>query len=357
MRSADQPQDELFCTMSIENLIPADHPLRRIRQQADAVLARMQTQFAKMYSHTGRPSIAPERLLRALLLQMLYGYRSERRLMQEMQYNFALRWFVGMTMGETPWDVTVFTKNRERFLQSELAQQWLKAVVLEARAGQLLDEEHFSVDGTLLEAWASEASYQPKKDPPAPGQGSGRRGELLKRDTHESRTDPEARMYRKSASERFRLSYLGHVVTENRNGLIVASTATQSSTHAERDAATTLLRRVKKWFGSSPTSVGADRAYHEKDFVQSMKSMHIEPHVPAFARGRGDLIGEATRQTDAYSQSIVRRKWIERCFAWIKGPAGCRKTRFRGLQRVEWSFTFAAAAYNLVRMARLLGQT
>ncbi len=357
MRTPDQPQEELFCTFSIETLIPEDHPLRAIRRRADAVLRRMEKQFSQLYSHTGRPSVAPERLLRALLLQVLYGYRSERRLMQEMQYNFALRWFVGLTMGEAPFDVTVFTKNRDRFLKAELAQQWLKAVVLEARAAQLLDEEHFSVDGTLIEAWASEKSYQSKNDPPAPGQGSGRKGALLKRDTHESKTDPQARLYRKSRRDRFRLSYLGHLIMENRSGLIVASTVTESSTLAEREAATTLLQRVKKLFGRAGqvVTVGADKAYHQKDFVEAMEKMSIQPHLGAYAC-RPDLVGETVRRTESYRDSVRKRKWIERCFAWIKGPAGGRKTRFRGARRTEWSFTFAAAAYNLVRLSRLAPQ-
>lgn len=358
MRTPDQSQDELFCTFSIETLIPSDHPLRAIRQRADAALRRMESRFMALYSHTGRPSIAPERLLRALLLQVLYGYRSERRLMQEMQYNFALRWFVGLTMDEKPWDVTVFTKNRERFLQAELAQEWLQAVVLEARAEQLLDEEHFSVDGTLIEAWASERSYQPKDHPPAPGQGSGRRGELLKRDTHESKTDPEARLYRKSRGERFRLSYLGHLVMENRSGLIVASAATQASATAERDAAKDLMKTVKKLFGwdRQPVTVGADKAYHERDFVEALQQMNIEPHLGAYACSRADLVGETIRKTEPYHESMRKRKWIERCFAWIKGPGGGRKTRFRGLRRVDWSFTFSAGAYNLLRLSRLAPQ-
>jgi hypothetical protein len=281
--------------------------------------------------------------------------RSERRLMQEMRYNFALRWFVGLTMSEAPWDVTVFTKNRDRFLEAELAQEWLKAVVLEARQARLLDEEHFSVDGTLIEAWASEKSYQPKNDPPAPGQGTGRRGALLKRDTHESRTDPEARLYRKSGRERFRLSYLGHLAMEHGSGLIVASMATQSSTTAERDAAKTLLKRVKTLLGRirRPATVSADKAYHERDFVDAMRQMDIEPHLGAYNRDRVDMVGEGIRETESYRISMRKRKWIERCFAWIKGPAGGRKTRFRGLRRVDWSFTFAAGAYNLLRLSRL----
>src|ERR1700681_4087855 len=182
MRSSEQKQQELFCTISIESLIPESHPLRAIRRRADQALQTMEIDWNQLYSERGRPSVAPEQLLRAMLLQILYGYRSERRLMEEMRYNFALRWFVGLTMGEEPWDVTVFTKNRERFLKARVAEAWLKAVVVEAHAGKLIDPEHFSVDGTLIRAWASERSYRPKNDPPAPGQGTGRGGKLLKRE-------------------------------------------------------------------------------------------------------------------------------------------------------------------------------
>src|SRR2546427_335173 len=240
MRSSEQKQQELFCTISMETLIPASHPLRAIRKRADAALGNMQVDWDQLYSERGRPSIPPEQLLRAMLLQVLYGYRSERRLMEEMQYNFALRWFVGLSMGEEPWDVSTFTKNRERFLKGAIAEAWLKAVVVEADRAELIDREHFSVDGTLIRAWASERSYHPKDHPPAPGQGTGRHGKLLKRDLYESRTDAEARLYRRSRSEPARLSYLGHVVMENRHGLIVAGSVTQASTHAERRAATDL---------------------------------------------------------------------------------------------------------------------
>lgn len=325
---------------------------------ADASLKRMQDRLAELYSHTGRPGIAPERLLRALLLQFLYGLRSERRLMEEMQYNFALRWFVGLEMDEPVWDVTVFTKNRERFLSGEVAEEWLKAVVLEARDRKLLDEEHFSVDGTLIQAWASQRSYRPKADPPQPGQGSGRRGTLLKRDTHESSTDPEARLFRKSRSEYVRLSYLGHLVMENRNGLIVASTLTQSSTTAERQAARGLMQQVRKLFGGEKKmTVGADKAYHESDFMEAMKQLDIEPHVPAYQRERVDMAPAGVRDSDAYRSSQRKRKWIERCFAWIKGPAGYGRTKFRGSRRVGWSFQFAAGVFNLVRMTRLALQS
>ncbi len=357
MRIPDHSQEELLYAVSIETLIPSDHPLRAIRQRCDQALDRMQPLFATMYSHTGRPAIAPERLLRALLLQVLYGYRSERRLMQEMQYNFALRWFVGLTMSEQPWDVTVFTKNRERLLKHDLAQEWLQAVVLEAHAGNLVDEDHFSVDGTLLQAWASEKSYQPKDDPPAPGQGSGRNGRLQRRDLYGSKTDADARLYRKSRREPYRLSYLGHLVTENAHGLIVASAATHASATGERDAAKTMLQKVKHLWGNARRriTVGADKAYHQQDFVEALEQLRMEPHIGAY-RTRTDLIGEAVRRTRRYRTSMARRKWIERCFAWIKGPAGLRQTRFRGLARVGWNFTFAAGAYNLLRITRLLKQ-
>jgi Transposase DDE domain/Transposase domain (DUF772) len=281
--------------------------------------------------------------------------------MEEMRYNFALRWFVGLTMSEEPWDVTVFTKNRARFLESDLAQQWLKAVVMEAHDAKLIDAEHFSVDGTLIQAWASENSYRPKDDPPSTG--TGRRGKLLKRDVFESSTDPDARLYRKSAREAFRLGYLGHLAMEHANGLIVASTLTQCSTHAERQAATGLLDQIKQLrqqVGCTQrrASVAADTAYHEQDFVEAVKRLGFEAHLPAWPRRkRPDLIGEALRRTARYRQSRRKRKWIERCFAWLKGPAGQRQTRFRGTDRVAWNFNFAAGVYNLLRMVKLTPTT
>lgn len=362
MRSSEQKQQELFCTISIESLIPESHPLRAIRRRADQALQAMEIDWNQLYSGRGRPSVAPEQLLRAMLLQILYGYRSERRLMEEMRYNFALRWFVGLTMGEEPWDVTVFTKNRERFLKARVAEAWLKAVVVEAHAGKLIDPEHFSVDGTLIRAWASERSYRPKKDPPAPGQGSGRGGKLLKRDVYESRTDPEARAYRRSQRELPRLSYLGHLVMEHRHGLIVAGSVTQASSRAERQAATELLQQVQGWRqnlgrGRRRMTVAADCAYHENDFVQDMQRLRIEAHLPAWRnRPRPDWVGPALRQTQRYQRSYRRRSWIERCFAWIKGPGGQGRARFRGVSRIQASFQFAAGTFNLLRMLKLAPQ-
>lgn len=357
MRSPDEPQDELFCTISIESLIPTNHPLRCVLAVANRALRRMEPEFQKLYSTTGRPSVPPEQILRAMLLLILYGFRSERRLMEEMRYNFALRWFVGLTMSQEPWDVTVFTKNRSRLLESDVAQAWLKAVVMEAHQAQLIDPDHFSIDGTLIQAWASENSYQRKDDPPRTGTGRG--GKLLKRDTHESTTDPDARLYRKSARDAFKLGYLGHLAMEHRNGLIVASTLTKCSTHAERQAAAGLLERIQQWrrqLGSTKQRVvvSADTAYHEQDFVEAAKRLGFEAHLPAWPRRkRPDLIGEALRRTARYGHSRRKRKWIERCFAWLKGPAGQRQTRFRGTDRVAWNFDFAAGVYNLLRMIKL----
>jgi transposase len=363
MRTKDTTQDELFCTISIENLIPEKHPLRALRKVADAVLHRMGPVFEKMYSHTGRPCIPPEQLLRALLAKALYGFRSERRLVDELRYNLALRWFVGLSLSQEPWEVTVFTKNRERLLDSKLAQECLQAVVGDANDGGLLDREHFSVDGTLIEASANLSSYREKPNPPKPGQGTGRRGKLLKRDRYESRTDPEANLYRKSKTQPYRLSYLGHATMDHKHGLLVASMATRATTMAEREAAQAMLGKVRKWAGElageaagkpQQLTVSADTAYHQKDFVESMREMNITPHLPAWKKGKKpDLIGAAMREQEEYRVSYGKRRWIERCFGWMKGAAVAAKTRFRGLRRVEWEFDFLMGAYNVLRMAKL----
>jgi len=359
MRTKDTIQDELFCTISLESLIPEKHPLRAVRKLADTVLRRMEPVFETMYSHTGRPGIAPEQLLRALLVKALYGLRSERRLIEELRYNLALRWFVGLTLSEEPWDVSVFTKNRERLLDSDLAQQWLKAVVGEAHDRQLLDREHFSVDGTLIEASAGLGSYREKPNPPQPGQGTGRRGKLLKRDLYESTTDPEANLYRKSRSQAYRLSYLGHATMEQKNGLIVASATTRATTAGERKAAKAMMVQVKKWVEKvagepQKLTVSADTAYHQKDFVEDLRDLDITPHLPAWRKGKKpDLIGAAARATEAYRVSYRKRRWIERCFGWLKSAAGAAKTRLRGLRRVGWEFDFLMGTYNVLRMAKL----
>jgi transposase len=352
MRTHDHTQDDLFCAKTLEQLVPSDHRLRQLRPLVDEALRQLQPKLSKLYSHTGRPSIAPERLLRALLLQVLYGVRSERRLMEELACHMAWRWFVGLSLNEPVWDVTVFTKNRERFLQADLAQQWLAAVVRMLQQRRLIDEEHFSVDATLIGAHAGEQSYQPKQNPPAPGTGSGRRGELLKRDTHESKTDPDAQLYRKSKRAAFQLVYLGHLVMENQHGLIVGATATKVST-GERRGARQLLKKLKRRMRVK--TVGADGAYNEKDFVEGLRRCHIIAHVPAYVRAkRRDWMDPQLRRSKAYQLSQRIRKRIESCFGWLKEMGGQRRTRFRGEARVSWAFTFASAVLNLVRLTRLV---
>lgn len=332
-------------------MVPGDHRLRKLRPLVDEAMRQVQPQLRKLYSHTGRPSIAPERLLRALLLQVLYGVRSERRLMEELACHMAWRWFVGLSLNEEVWDVTVFTKNRERFLRGDLAQQWLAAVVRMLQQRRLIDEEHFSVDATLIGANAGEQSYQPKRNPPAAGAGSGSRGELLKRDTHESLTDPDAQLYRKSKRAAFQLAYLGHLVMENRNGLIVAAAATQVS-RGERGGARQLLEKLQRRMPVK--TVGADGAYNERDFVETMRGRRITVHVPAYVRAkRKDWMDPKLRRRKAYELSQRIRKRIESCFGWLKELGGQRRTRFRGEARVSWAFTFASAALNLIRLTRL----
>ena len=351
MRTQDHTQDDLFCAKTLEELVPAEHRLRKLRPLVDEAMRPVRGKLGQLYSHTGRPGIAPERLLRALLLQVLYGVRSERRLMEELDCHMAWRWFVGLSLNEEAWDVTVFTKNRERFLEGDIAQQWMAAVVRMLRQRGLVDEEHFSVDATLLGAQASEQSYQPKPDPPAEGQGSGRRGELLKRDTHVCQTDPDAQLYRKSKRTAFQLAYLGHVVMENRHGLIVAAAATKVST-GERRGARALLEKLGRRMRVK--TVGADGAYNERDFVEALRERHITAHVPSYVRAkRKDWVEPGLRQSQAYQTSQRIRKRIESCFGWLKDIGNQRRTRFRGEARVSWAFTFASAVLNLVRLTGL----
>jgi transposase len=349
MRSADETQDDLFCTKTLEEMVPENHRLRRLRPLVDEAMKPLRCKLARLYSDTGRPGIAPERLLRALLIQVLYGVRSERRLMEELACHMAWRWFVGLSLNESVWDVTVFTKNRERFLDGDIAQQWLASVVQMLRQRQLLDEEHFSVDATLIGANASERSYQPKAEPPQTGSGWG--GEVLKRDTHESKTDPDAQLYRKSKRTGFQLAYLGHLVMDNRNGMVVAAAASRVSM-GERRAALDLLRQVKRRM--RVRTVGADGAYNEKDFVEGLRQRQIVAHVPAYVRvKRRDWVESKVRRTTAYRASQRIRKRIESCFGWLKDVAGQRRTNFRGQARVSWAFTFASAVLNLVRLVGL----
>ena len=351
MRGEDEQQGGVFSYVSTEQRIAAEHPLRRIREFTDTALRGMSSEFDRLYAAGGRPSIAPERLLRALLLQVLYGRRSERLLMEEMEYNLLFRWFVGLEMDDGVWDVTVFTKNRERLLRGEIAQKFLQQVI--GQAGELLSDEHFTVDGTLLEAWASRRSFEKKPDPPE--RGTGARGRKLLRDTHASKTDPEARLFRRSQAESSRPSYLGHVITENRHGLVVAACVTQSGQRAEREAALAMLDGLQR--RARCITLGADKGYQEERFVAGLRQRGVVPHVAEYAvvsKQWPNWLRAEERNHPGFAQSQQRRKRVEQVFGWLKHTAGLRQMKFRGRQRVEWMFQLAAAALNLRRMQRLL---
>jgi transposase len=326
----------------------------------DEVLKGLSSAFARLYSSMGRPSIPPEKLLRALLLQILYTIRSERMLMEQLEYNLLFRWFVGLNMDEPVWVATVFSKNRDRLLEGEIAEKFFALVLEQARAADLLSDEHFSVDGTLIEAWAGQKSFQrkdrstpPKDDPGNPTVNF--HGEKRSNETHQSKTDPDARLARKSSGHESKLAYCGNVLIENRNGLVVDTELLQCNGTAERDAAMLMVERVE---GCERLTLGADKGYDTKDFVKEMRGMNVTPHVAQNdKRAGGSAIDGRTVRHGGYAVSQRKRKRIEEVFGWVKTVASLRKTRHRGLERVAWTFTFTAAAYNLVRLRNLLSPT
>jgi transposase len=352
----------MFSYLSPETLVPISHPLRAIRPLVNAALERLSGEFDKMYSPFGRDSIAPEKLLRALLLQAFFSVRSERQLMEQITYNMMFRWFVGLSMDAPVWDVTVFTKNRDRLLAGEIARAFLAAILVDPNVQPLLSDDHFSVDGTLIEAWASMKSFKPKDgsgEPPAPGpQGGGRnaevdfRGKPHSNETHASTTDPDARLYKKAKGQAAKLCHMGHVLTENRNGLVVQAELTHATGTAEREAASTMIGALA---GSHRITVGGDKAYDTQDFVAEMRRQGVTPHVAQNTKGRRSAIDGRTTRHAGYATSQRKRKRIEEVFGWMKSAAGFRKTRHRGTARVGWMFTLNAAAYNLVRLPKLLG--
>jgi transposase len=355
MRGDDKQQMGVFSYVSAEQRVPADHPLRAIRRMSDEALAGLSEHFDTLYAGGGRPSIAPEKLVRALLLQALFSVRSERQLMEQLDYNLLFRWFVGLNMDDAIWDVTVFTKNRERLLRGEVAQRLLLAVVEQAHAGRLLSEEHFTVDGTLIQAWVNRRSFREKKDPPDKGTGFG--GKKLLRDTHESTTDPEARLYRKSSAGAAVPSYLGHVIIENRNGLVVAALTTQSSTTAEREAALAMLDRLRET-GRRPGQItlGADKGYQEEKFLDRLRQRRVVPHVAEYEPNPQwpSFLTEAERSSPGFAISQRKRKLVEKVFGWAKLDRAIRQVKLRGLRRVGWLFQLVATAHNLRRMQKLL---
>jgi len=350
MRGEETQQGAAFSYVSAEERIPQDHPLRAIRRMADEVLERMGPAFEALYSWTGRPSIPPERLLRALLLQALYTIRSERLLMEQLNYNLLFRWFVGMDLDEKVWAPTVFTKNRDRLLEGEVAARFFAEVVELARQKRLLSDEHFTVDGTMIEAWAGQKSFRRKDGKPPQGPRGDFRGEKRSNETHESTTDPEARLYRRTQNGEAKLSYLGHIVMENRNGLAVAGCLTPADGFAERAAALELIEPLAK---SRRITLGADKGYDTAAFVAALRERGITPHVSQNNNRRRSAIDGRTTRHVGYRMSQALRPMIERVPAWLKNVAGQRKTKLRGKARVGWSFLFNLAAYNLVRMRNL----
>jgi len=360
MRGQDNQQSDMFSYLSPEQRVRPDHPLRAIRCMADLALWSMSSRFDEMYSQTGRPSIPPEKLLRAQLLQMLYSVRSERLLMEEIDYSVLFRWFVGMNMDEPVWDVTVFTKNRDRLLDGDVAREFLCEVVKQAQEKKLTSDEHFTVDGTLVEAWASLKSFQQKdgKNPPPDDPGNPTvdfHGEKRSNETHESTTDPDALLARKGNGKEAKLSYNGNLLVENRNGLIITAELFQANGTAERDAALVMLERLP---GDQRVTVGADKAYDTKDFLAECRNIKVTPHVAQnVKRSGGSAIDQRTTRHAGYAISQKKRKRIEESFGWLKTIALMRKVRHRGIHKVGWVFTFAAAAYNLVRMRNLLANS
>lgn len=353
MRGEDEKQQDMFSYISPEQRVPADHPLRAVREMVDQILKEMSPRFARLYSDVGRPSIAPERLLRALLLQIFYTIRSERLLVEQLNYNLLFRWFVGMNMDDEVWNHAVFSKNRERLLNEEIAEVFFQRVLEQAQP--YLSDEHFTVDGTLLEAWAGQKSFR-RKDGKGGSGGSleaNFHGEKRRNETHQSTTDPEARLYRKSKGSEAKLSYLGHVLMENRNGLLVQTMVTEANGTAERDAAMLMAERLP---GVKRVTLGADKNYDTKEFVRELRRMNITPHVAQNNTNRASAIDQRTTQHPGYAISQRERKRVEESFGWMKLIGMLKKVKLRGLDKVGWLFTFAAAAYNLRRLQKLQAQ-
>jgi transposase len=363
MRGEDIQQDELFSYGSLEERVPADHPLRPIRAMVDEALKSLDGRFEEIYGEDGRKSIPPERLLRALLLQILYTVRSERMLMEQLEYNLLFRWFVGLSANDPVWHPTVFTKNRDRLLEGAVAEEFFSIVVNQARQKRLLSDDHFTVDGTLFEAWAGQKSFQGKKDaqslklPPPEDPGSNPavnfRKEKRSNQTHQSLTDPLARLFKKTKGAEAKLCYMGHVVTENRNGLVVDTRLTLATGTAERDAAIAMMEQKPV---ERRVTLSGDKAYDTQAFVENLRALQVTPHVAQNTTNRRSAIDGRTTRHEGYAVSQRKRKRVEEVFGWMKTIGLQRKTRFRGPDRVGWMFTFAAAAYNLVRMRNLLAQ-
>jgi transposase len=365
MRGLDGRSGELFSFVDLERRVPERHPLRAIRMIVNEALAALDEEFQAIYASTGRPSIPPEKLLRALLLQLFHGIRSERQMMERLDFDLSFRWFVGLGIDDAVWDASTFSKNRDRLLDGDIAAQFLAAILARPQVKRLLSSDHFSVDGTLIEAWCSMKSFRPKEeadaDGPPPDQPGGRnaevdfRGEKRSNETHASTTDPDALLYRKSPGTGARLCYMGHILMENRNGLVVDAETTRVSGHAERLAALEMIDGIVDPGGSRRITVGADKGYDARDFVAELRERNATPHIAQNQSGRRSAIDGRTTRHPGYANSLRIRKRIEEVFGWSKSSAGQAKTRFRGVHRVRFAFTLTAAAYNLIRLPKLLG--
>jgi transposase len=366
MRGEQRRSEGLFAYIRLEERIAADHPLRAILVLVNEVLAALSDRFEKLYSHTGRPSIPPEYLLRATLLQAFFTVRSERQLMEQIHYNLLFRWFVGLSIDDAVWDATVFTKNRDRLLEADVAREFLSTLMALPKVKRLLSSDHFSVDGTLLKAWASMKSFQPKDgsgDPPTGGRNGERNFHREKRsnETHESTTDPDAKLYRKGDGQESRLCYMGHVLMENRNGLAVAGDVTQATGTAEREAALTLIDNHRP--AGQRITLGADKAYDVVEFVEALRECQVTPHiaingyVTKTGKTRKTAVDGRITRHPGYAISQVIRKRIEEIFGWTKTIGGTAQVKVRGLAKVQAVFIFAILAYNLVRIPKLLEAT
>jgi transposase len=364
MRGREDRSESLFSYVRLDERVPADHPLRAIRALADEVLAGLNGRFEALYSQMGRPSIPPEKLLRATLLQAFFSVRSERMLMEQIDYNLLFRWFVGLPMDAAVWHPTVFTHNRDRLLEADVARAFLSGLLALRQVKRLLSSDHFSVDGTLIDAWASMKSFRPKDgsgEPPGPGRNGERDFHKEKRSnkTHASTTDPDARLYRKAAGRESRLCFMGHALMENRHGLVVDATLTHATGTAEREATLAMLDRRK---GRHPITLGADKAYDVEAFVGDLRARRVTPHIAIngaiskTGKVRKSAIDRRTTRHPGYAISQRCRKRIEEVFGWIKTQAGFAKVKVRSRTKVEAVFTFAAVAYNLVRIPRLLAR-
>jgi transposase len=357
MRGSDAAAGSLFSYVDLEKRVRPDHPLRAIRGIVNAALTDLSAAFDALHAPSGRESIPPERLLRALLLQAFYSIRSERQLVERIEFDLLFRWFVGLGVDDAVWDATTFTKNRDRLLAGDVAVKLLATVLAQPKVKALLSDEHFSVDGTLIEAWASTKSFRPKDGsgpPPDAGRNGGQdfHGQRRSNDTHASTTDPDARLYRKGRGKEAKLCFMGHALMENRHGLIVGAAATRASGHAERLAALHLVEPHAD--RPQRITLGGDKGFDTQDFVAELREVNVTPHVAQNTNGRRSAIDGRTTRHPGYAVSQRIRKRIEEAFGWAKTVAGLRKARHRGLPRIDWQFTLAMAAYNLIRLPKLL---